>query len=48
MESKDELKEMDIKNLACYYFDDIINDIDINFSDIFLDEKLINIIHKFS
>ena len=40
MESKDELKEMDIKNLACYYFDDIINDIDINFSDIFLDEKL--------
>ena len=26
MESKDELKEIDIKNRACYYFDDIIKD----------------------
>ena len=26
MESKDELKEIDIKNCACYYFDDIIKD----------------------
>ena len=40
MESKDELKEIDIKNCAYYYFDDIIKDIDINFSDILLDEKL--------
>ena len=40
MESKDELKEIDIKNRACYYFDDIIKDVDINFSDILLDEKL--------
>ena len=40
MESKDELKEIDIKNCAYYYFDDIIKDIDINFSDILLDENL--------
>ena len=40
MQSKDELKEIDIKNLARYYFDDIIKEIDINFSDILLDEKL--------
>ena len=29
-----------MKNCACYYFDDIFKDIDINFSDILLDEKL--------
>ena len=40
MESKDELKEIDIKNRMCYYFDDIINDVDIYFSDVLLDEKL--------
>ena len=40
MESKDKLKEIDIKNRACYYFDDIINGIDINFSDILLVKKL--------
>ena len=40
MQSKDELKEIDIKNCACYYFHDIIKDIDINFSSILLDEKL--------
>ena len=40
MESKDESKEIDIKIRACYYFDDIIKDIDINFSDILLNEKL--------
>ena len=40
MESKDELKEIDIKNRTCYYFDDIIKDVDIYFSDILLDEKL--------
>ena len=37
---KDKLKEIDIKNGACYYFDDIIEDININFSDILLDEKI--------
>ena len=31
MENKNELKEIDIKNLACYYSDDIINGTDINF-----------------
>ena len=40
MESKDELKEIDIKNRACFYFDDIIKYIDINFNDILSDEKL--------
>ena len=42
MESKDELKEIDIKNRTCYYFDDIIRfwDRDIDLSDILLDEKL--------
>ena len=39
MESKNELKEIDIKNRTCYYFDDVIKDIDINFTDILLDEK---------
>ena len=42
MESKDELKEIDIKNRTCYYFDDIIRfwDKDIDFFDILLEEKL--------
>ena len=40
MESKDELKEIDIKKYACYYFDDTIKDIDINFSNLSLDERL--------
>ena len=40
MESRNELKEIDTKNCACYYFDDIINGIDINFSNILLDKKL--------
>ena len=41
--SNDQLKEIDIKNCTCYYFDDIITrfwDRDIDFSDILLDEKL--------
>ena len=29
MENKYQLKEIDIKNRACYYFDDIINGTDI-------------------
>ena len=35
MESKDELKEIDIKNRMCYYFDAI----DINSDNILFDEK---------
>ena len=42
MESKDELKETDIKNRTCYYFDDITGDLDIHF-DILLDKKLYKI-----
>ena len=34
MESKSELKEIDIKNLTCYYFDD--RDIDTDFSNVLL------------
>ena len=30
-------KETDIKNRTCYYFNDIMRNIDINFSDFFLD-----------
>ena len=42
MKSKDEFKEIDIKNHTCYYFDDIIRfwDRDIDFSNILSDEKL--------
>ena len=39
MESKDELKETYIKNRPCYYFDDIMRVIDIDFSNILLNEK---------
>ena len=39
MESKDEFKEIDVKNCRCYYFDDIMRVIDIDFSDNLLDEK---------
>ena len=45
MESKDILKEIDIKNLTCYYFDDIIGvmdrDSDFDFKDILLGKKYI-------
>ena len=42
MESEDKLKEVDIKNRTCYYFDDIIRfwDRDIDFNDILLSKKL--------
>ena len=42
MKSKDELKEIDIKNCTCFYFDDIIRarNRDIHSTDILLDEKL--------
>ena len=39
MESKDKLKEIDIKNRACYYFVDIIKVEDIYSGDNLLDEK---------
>ena len=48
MESKDELKETDIKNRTCYYFDDIIRDIDIDFNNILLDEKSYNVYISYS
>ena len=40
MKSENELKEIDIKNRVCYYFDDISNGTKINFSNILLDKKL--------
>ena len=39
MKRKNELKEIDIKNRVCYYFNDIINGTKINFSNILLDKK---------
>ena len=39
MESKDKLKEADIKNRTCYSSDDKIGVIDIDFTNILLDEK---------
>ena len=40
MKSKNELKEIDIKNRVRYYFHDIINGTEINFSNILLDKTL--------
>ena len=39
MESKDELKENDIKNCTHYYFNDITRDLEIDFDNILLDKK---------
>ena len=39
MESNDELKEIGFENHTCYYFDDIMRVIDINFNNISLNEK---------
>ena len=39
MESKDELKEIDIKNCRYYYSDDIMRVIDIDLSNMLLNEK---------
>ena len=41
MESKDKLKEIDVKNRTCYYFDDIKGARDVDFSEILSDEKYI-------
>ena len=40
MKNKNKLKEIDAKNRACYYFDDTINCIEINFSNILKNKKL--------
>ena len=50
MESKNELKEIDIKNRTCYYFDDIMNARDINSGNILLDKKIYKkiLIHEIS
>ena len=48
MESKNELEEIDIKNLVCYYFDDIINGTKINFTNISLGKKLYENISVYS
>ena len=47
MESKGELKEIDIKNRMRFYFDDIMRVRDIDFSDILLDKKLYKKIRKY-
>ena len=39
MDSNDELKEIDIENRACYYFDDIIKIECFNHDIILIDEK---------
>ena len=39
MESKDELKEIHIKNRRCYYFDDIIKGRDIYFAEMLFEYK---------
>ena len=36
MDSKDELKEIDIKNRTCYYFDDAMAVSGISFKDFFI------------
>ena len=43
MKSKNELKEIDLKNRMCYLFDDIITDRDIYSVDISLDKKFITV-----
>ena len=40
MESNDKLKEIDIRNRMCYYFDDIIKIEDFDLDNILKDEKL--------
>ena len=47
MKSKNEFIEIDIKNRVCYYFDEIINGIKINFSNILLNKKVYMKIFQF-
>ena len=42
MDSNDELKNTDIKNLTCYYFDDIIKIADFNLDNSLKEEKSYN------
>ena len=39
MESNNKLKEIDIKNRTCYYFDDIIKIKDFDFNNVLINEK---------
>ena len=39
IDSNDELKEIDIKNRTCYYFDNIIKIEGFNLDNILIDEK---------
>ena len=39
MKSNAKLKEMDIKNRTCYYFDDVVKIEEFNFGNILIDEK---------
>ena len=39
MESNDKLKEIDVKNCMCYYFDDITKIQDFEINNILIDEK---------
>ena len=39
MESNNKLKEIDIENRTCYYFDDIIKIKDFDFNNILINEK---------
>ena len=39
MERNDELKEIDIKNCTCYYFEDIIRVGDFELNNVLLDKK---------
>ena len=39
MESKNELKEIDIINCTCYYFDDIVKIENLDLDNILMDEK---------
>ena len=39
MESNDELKEINIKNRTCYYFDDIIKIEDFDLDNVLVDEN---------
>ena len=39
MESNDKLKEINIKNLSCFYFNDIIKTDNFDFDNVLIEEK---------
>ena len=41
MESKNELKKIDIKNCTCYYFDDIMRVVETDFDNILFKKKTV-------